>query len=174
MAFAAPSATTLLQQCAAAKRRRLLHSAGRCVAPLDARPLQDPQFSCKAIRGIHRIISDKSSRNPDLGGRRREAAAPTSAAYISRGDVRHSPRHPQQRSYNSAPPRSGGACSIRQADASRRLTPVLNSTPHFACREFYGYRRTLRDTAGGNPDLPGSRREAAEPAPFGRSHRRAS
>ena len=38
---------------------------------------------------------------------------------------------------------------------SRRLTPVLYSIPHFACKEIFGFRRTLRDTAGEYPDLTG-------------------
>ena len=40
-------------------------------------------------------------------------------------------------------------------DASRRLTPVLYSTPHFDCKKICGFRQTIRDKAGRNPGLTG-------------------
>ena len=62
MTVALPSASTPIKKGAPAKRRRFLHSAGRCVAPLDARPLLEPPiFDCNSDPwGIH-ILNHSAS-----------------------------------------------------------------------------------------------------------------
>ena len=103
---------------------RLLDSAGRGVAPLDARPLlgPPPHFDCREIRGPRQTLRDTAGGTPDLTGRRREAAAPTSAAYLSGGYV-----FGVRLALRISAHQKG---AIRPAAASRRLKSVLYSNPH--------------------------------------------
>ena len=95
--------------------------------------------------------------NPLICGRGRPRPnmdLPTFAASVSRGDVWHSPRPPKQRPRNSALARSGGACSVRPSDVSRRLMPVPHSTTILIVR---GLRLPPNPcyAAGGGADLTG-------------------
>ena len=151
--------------------RRLLHSAGRCVAPLVARPiLYPPIFLAERFMGSAEPSAIQPggprpiraplrgagacSIRPGAASRRMTPALYTTPPFCLQEDMRGSPNHPRYFCGESRPRSSGGA-------------HVFGVHIHGS---MCGIRRALRNKA----HLTVRRREAAAPVPSDRPMRRAA